>query len=61
MTEPEPLIDRCSCEEGRLLAVLQRFRAEEIADLVEPDGAIHANCQFCARLYRVAPEKLKAG
>lgn len=61
MTEPEPLVDQCSCEEERLVAVLQRFRAEEIADLVEPDGAIHANCQFCARLYRIAPERLKAG
>jgi molecular chaperone Hsp33 len=56
MADPQTLEDRCTCDRDRLAALLKRFTAEEIADLVEPDGMLHARCQFCARLYLIDPE-----
>lgn len=58
MAPPEPLADRCSCTEERLVEVLQQMPGEQVRDLVEPDGMIHAKCQFCARVYEIGPEKI---
>jgi molecular chaperone Hsp33 len=58
MGEPTPLADCCSCDESRLIAVMGKFPAEELRDLVEPDGRLHARCQFCARSYHITPERL---
>lgn len=60
MGEPSALRDRCTCDETRLTAVMRQFPPEELRDLVEPDGLLHAKCQFCARAYRIAPELLGA-
>jgi len=49
------LADQCTCDEERLAGIMSRFSAEEIEDLREPDGLLHARCQFCARTYRIAP------
>jgi molecular chaperone Hsp33 len=56
MTEPSALEDRCSCNEGRLTDVMKQFPADELRTLVEPDGNLHARCQFCSRTYTIAPE-----
>jgi len=55
MGEPAPLEDRCTCSEARLTAVMRTFPESELRDLVEPDGQLHARCQFCARAYVIAP------
>ena len=55
MAEPAELRDQCSCDEGRLAAILQNFSAQEIDGLREADGKLHANCQFCARTYALDP------
>lgn len=60
MAEPSALRDRCTCDEARLTTVMKQFPANELADLVEPDGFLHARCQFCAREYKIAPEKVIA-
>jgi len=60
MAAPYPLEDRCTCNRERLAALLQSFTAEEIADLIEPDGKLHARCQFCARLYLIDPAEVAA-
>lgn len=59
MAGAQRLVDHCGCDRGRLAAVLQRFGPEELQDFVEPDGAIHAKCQFCGRDYRIAPEEVR--
>jgi molecular chaperone Hsp33 len=59
MAELTPAIDRCTCDEGRLTAVLQQFPQTELADLIEPDGMLHARCQFCAREYLIDPQKVR--
>lgn len=43
--------DHCPCDRERLAAVLSRLGANELADLREEDGCIHARCQFCGRAY----------
>ncbi|KAF0178301.1 MAG: Hsp33 family molecular chaperone HslO [Hyphomonadaceae bacterium] len=58
MAHPRALADRCTCDRERLAALLKRFTAEELADLVEPDGKLHARCQFCARLYLIDPAQV---
>ncbi|MES1198860.1 MAG: Hsp33 family molecular chaperone HslO [Pseudomonadota bacterium] len=58
MGVPAALADRCTCNAERLTSLMRTFSAEEVADLVEPDGMLHARCQFCAREYLIAPESL---
>jgi molecular chaperone Hsp33 len=58
MGEPAPLRDLCTCDEERLTSVMRQFPADELRDLVEPDGLLHARCQFCARQYLIAPEQV---
>lgn len=60
MADPQALADRCTCDRDRLAALLKRFTAEELVDLVEPDGNLHARCQFCARLYLIDPAEVVA-
>jgi molecular chaperone Hsp33 len=60
MADAAPLIDRCTCNEERLTNVMRRFPPDELRDLVEPDGLLHARCQFCARDYIIEPEKVGA-
>lgn len=59
MATPRALEDRCTCDAQRLGALLQRFTSEELEDLIEPDGLLHARCQFCARLYLLDPADLR--
>ena len=60
MDAPTPLADICTCNPERLTSVMKKFPPEEIRDLVEPDGLLHARCQFCAREYKIAPDALLA-
>lgn len=56
MGEAAPLADRCTCDEARLTNVMRQFPAEELRELIEPDGLLHARCQFCARSYKIEPQ-----
>jgi molecular chaperone Hsp33 len=58
MADASPLSDRCTCNEERLTNVMRRFPAAELRELVEPDGLLHARCQFCARSYLIEPKKV---
>jgi molecular chaperone Hsp33 len=60
MSESAPLKDRCSCNEERLTNVMRQFPATELHDLIEPDGKLHARCQFCSREYLIDPAKVSA-
>jgi molecular chaperone Hsp33 len=56
----KPLRAFCRCSQHRIEAVLKSFPAEDRADMVEPDGKIHVTCEYCSRVYAVAPEELEA-
>jgi molecular chaperone Hsp33 len=48
---PTDLAEACRCSRERLALYLDRFGAEELADMREPDGSIKATCEFCSRSY----------
>jgi molecular chaperone Hsp33 len=54
----KPLRASCRCSETRIVEVLNSFPAEERAAMIEPDGHIRVTCEYCARVYDVAPEKV---
>jgi molecular chaperone Hsp33 len=54
-----PLHAFCRCNEDRITTVLASFDAAERADMVEPDGKIHVTCEYCSKVYSIAPESLE--
>jgi molecular chaperone Hsp33 len=54
-----PLHAFCRCSEDRITTVLASFDAAERADMVEPDGKIHVTCEYCSKVYSIAPESLE--
>ena len=56
----KPLRAFCRCNLARIESVLKSFDAAEREDMVEPDGKIHVTCEYCSKVYAVAPETLKA-
>jgi molecular chaperone Hsp33 len=46
-----PVLARCSCNAGKIEAVLERYAPKELADMIE-DGAIRVRCDFCRAEYR---------
>jgi molecular chaperone Hsp33 len=54
--QPTPLTGFCRCSRERIVSVLRSFPAEERAEMVEPDGLIRVTCEYCSRVYDLAPE-----
>ncbi len=48
--------DSCTCNEPRLRTMLASMPDEALRDMMEPDGALVADCQFCGRKYRIPIE-----
>jgi molecular chaperone Hsp33 len=61
MGEASQLRDQCSCNGERLLAVMRNFPSDELRSLIEPDGLLHARCQFCSRSYEITPSEVGVG
>ena len=55
----QPLRAFCRCSQERIETVLRSFDAADRAGMVEPDGKIHVTCEYCSKLYAVAPEALE--
>lgn len=53
MDTPKSLVDRCTCNEERLRNTLASMPDESLRELVEPDGTLKMDCQFCARHYDI--------
>ncbi len=60
MFTPQPLRAYCRCSQDRVLGMLRAFPADELTDMVEPDGRIHVTCEYCARAYQVEPTTVAA-
>jgi molecular chaperone Hsp33 len=52
VTPAAPLAAECRCSRERIHGYLQRFGADELEDMREPDGGITVTCEFCSRKYR---------
>ncbi|MGB3626169.1 MAG: Hsp33 family molecular chaperone HslO, partial [Henriciella sp.] len=50
---PRSLLDRCTCNEERLIQTLSGMPDESLREMVEPDGTLKVDCQFCARHYDI--------
>ena len=46
----------CRCSDAKIIGMLSSFPPEERADMVEADGQIHVTCEYCSRVYALAPE-----
>jgi molecular chaperone Hsp33 len=57
--DPMPLRAFCRCSQQRIETVLKSFPAAERAEMVEDDGQIHVTCEYCSRVYAVAPQALE--
>ncbi|WP_428407099.1 Hsp33 family molecular chaperone [Hyphococcus sp.] len=53
--DASPLRAACSCNEGKIAAVLSRYSEDDLSDMVE-DGAITVTCEFCRKDYSFTPE-----
>ena len=54
MEPPSDLRDACTCNEARLISTLKSMPDAELRELVEPDGSLSIDCQFCNRHYAIA-------
>lgn len=55
----KPLRAFCRCNQDRIETVLKSFDRAEREDMVEDDGKIHVTCEYCSRVYAIAPEELE--
>ena len=51
-----PLRAFCRCSQTRVIDMLRAFPLEDRAEMVEPDGSIRVTCEYCSKVYDVAPE-----
>lgn len=58
LEEGKAVTDHCTCNEDRLIQTLQAMPEESIRDLVEPDGTLAIDCQFCSRHYSLPVERV---
>lgn len=54
--QAKPLTAFCRCSQERIVEVLNSFPPAERAAMIEPDGRIRVTCEYCARVYEIAPE-----
>ncbi|NBC19798.1 MAG: chaperonin HslO [Alphaproteobacteria bacterium] len=53
LEQEKPLTDACSCNEARLRETLSGLSDDGLRELVEPDGTLSINCEFCNRHYAI--------
>ncbi len=56
--DAQALDDLCTCSRERLVGTLQGMADESLRDMVEPDGTLQVNCQFCSREYTIPIDKV---
>lgn len=59
--DPQAVAFGCTCSAERVRDALVQYDAEELADMVEDDGNITADCQFCGAKYAFDPAAMAAG
>ena len=53
MEDPRDVRDACTCNEERLVMTLKSMPDAELRELVEEDGSLSIDCQFCNRHYAI--------
>lgn len=49
--DPKPLIFRCSCSRERCITALQATGADTVKDIIQEQGKVQMDCQFCLTHY----------
>ncbi|PLX39780.1 MAG: Hsp33 family molecular chaperone [Hyphomicrobiales bacterium] len=57
--DPQPLRAHCGCSEAGVSSMLEQFSADERAGMLDGNGLITVNCQFCSRKYHFSPDGFK--
>ncbi|HHO67674.1 MAG TPA: redox-regulated molecular chaperone Hsp33, partial [Gammaproteobacteria bacterium] len=47
----EPVSFRCSCSRERIESVLRGLGYDEVQDILQEQGSIKVNCEFCNQAY----------
>ena len=55
-----PLSRGCRCTFEHIRSVIARFPEEERAQMVDDDGFISVDCEFCSRIFPVSPADLES-
>ena len=50
-----PVRRGCRCDPDHVARVIARFPADERAAMLDADGLVHVDCEFCARRFTVEP------
>ncbi len=53
-----PLARGCRCDPAHVRSVLARFAPEERAEMVDADGFINVDCEFCSKVFPVSVAEL---
>ena len=56
--DAQALDDVCTCSRERLVGTLQGMADESLREMVEPDGTLQVDCQFCSRAYTIPIEEV---
>ncbi|GGF79305.1 33 kDa chaperonin [Azorhizobium oxalatiphilum] len=56
--DAQKVVAQCSCSRERVQGVLASFSKEERRDMIQDDGRITVNCEFCGRSYGFAAEEI---
>lgn len=54
----QALDDVCTCNRDRLVGTLRGMADESLREMVEPDGTLQVDCQFCSRNYTIPIEEV---
>ena len=49
--EAEPVSFRCSCSAERIETMLRGLGYDEVRDILEEQGEVNVNCEFCSQVY----------
>ncbi len=52
---------QCTCDEGKVRAVLRSYPESELVELTESDRVVRTRCEFCGEAYVFPVEELTAG
>ena len=54
--EARPLRAFCRCDGDRVMGMLRSFGDADRSEMVEADGLIRVTCEYCSRVYEIAPD-----
>src|SRR5690606_40239789 len=57
--DAEPVEFWCTCSEERTMDMLKTLGREELEQLLEEQGAIEVDCQFCHQQYRFGQDVIQ--